>query len=156
MTTTKKLPSQDVLKRIYIYYNKVGLLVRRKDNTCGKISEDGYVYDTYRGQTYLTHRLIWKYVTGEDPDTIDHINGDKFDNRWHNLRSVPIEINNRNSKRHPNQKRDIPLSEERKALGFTERHGTLPPPSPESQPTIIINYNIIINEDDFKLPYNDK
>ncbi len=153
----KPLPSQEDLQREFIYYNKVGLLVRRKTNKCGNIAKDGYVYDTYKGKKYRTHRLIWKYMTGEDPDIIDHINGDKFDNRWHNLRNVDATLNSHNA-RAPlgNPNGTIPLSEKRKEQGFTERHGTEPPQSPESKPSIHINFNIVINDEDFKLPYNDK
>lgn len=152
----KPLPSQADLQREFIYYNKVGLLVRRKTNKCSNIQANGYVYATYKGKKYQAHRLIWKYVTGEDPDIIDHINGDRFDNRWHNLRNVDAALNSRNTRKKANQTNTLPLTEERKALGFTERHGTLPPPSPESKPSIEINIEIIINDEDFKLPYNDK
>lgn len=45
---------------------------------------------------YLFHRIAWKIVTGEDPDEIDHINGDTADNRWCNLRNVTTAENKRN------------------------------------------------------------
>lgn len=36
---------------------------------------------------YLCARVIWKWMTGEDPpDQIDHINCDRADDRWSNLR----------------------------------------------------------------------
>lgn len=49
---------------------------------------------------YHAHRIIWKMVTGEEPDMIDHINGDGFDNRWCNLRNVNRLINNQNRRLH--------------------------------------------------------
>jgi hypothetical protein len=36
----------------------------------------------------MAHRIIWKHVTGNDPEFIDHINHDRTDNRIENLRSV--------------------------------------------------------------------
>ena len=42
------------------------------------------------------HRVVWKIVTGQDPNVIDHINGDGTDNRWENLRSVTIAQNTLN------------------------------------------------------------
>ena len=167
----KQLPSQSYLQKDFTYYPSTGLFVRhkpsysRQSNTtvilskgyCGRIGKDGYISMSYNNRTYKAHRLIWKYMTGKDPDIMDHINGDKFDNRWRNLRNVDAILNSRNA-RAPldNPNGTIPLTEERKALGFTERHGTLPPPSPTSKPSIEINIEIIINDEDFKLPYNDK
>lgn len=37
---------------------------------------------------YYEHRLAWLYVTGNWPVEIDHINGDKVDNKFCNLREA--------------------------------------------------------------------
>lgn len=56
------------------------------------------------GQQCRAHRVIWKLVTGDDPLTIDHVNGDKSDNRLVNLRSVPQSENNKNKPTFSNNK----------------------------------------------------
>jgi len=47
----------------------------------------------------LMHRVIYKWMTGEDPEYIDHINQNKSDNRWANIRSCTQAQNNANIKR---------------------------------------------------------
>lgn len=60
--------------------------------------ERGYHQGWIKGQRYKAHRIIWKIVTGEDPITIDHINGATNDNRWLNLRNATTKENGRNRK----------------------------------------------------------
>lgn len=50
----------------------------------------------------LAHRVIWKMMTGDEPNDIDHINGNRSDNRFANLRSVTHETNGRNLSRRVN------------------------------------------------------
>jgi hypothetical protein len=46
------------------------------------------------------HRLAWLYVTGAWPKKhLDHINGDRADNRFCNLREADDAANNQNRKR---------------------------------------------------------
>jgi len=61
---------------------------------------DGYKHGTVRGVHYPAQRIIWKMVTGIDPDHADHINGVRSDNRLVNLRNVSASENSRNSARH--------------------------------------------------------
>jgi hypothetical protein len=58
----------------------------------------GYRRGRLLGFDVYAHRAIWALVTGEWPaGDIDHINGDRADNRWSNLRSVDRLTNSRNA-----------------------------------------------------------
>jgi HNH endonuclease len=47
---------------------------------------------------YKAHRLVWLYLSGEwPPEEIDHINGDRSDNRLCNLRAATSSQNGMNS-----------------------------------------------------------
>ena len=59
----------------------------------------GYIYIEIDGKSYSAHRLAWFYVTGNMPiDQIDHINRNKSDNRFENLREATHGQNRANSK----------------------------------------------------------
>lgn len=60
------------------------------------IENSGYIAVHMGGQRYLAHRVIWKLVHGSEPDIIDHINGNRRDNRLANLRNVTEAQNKRN------------------------------------------------------------
>lgn len=59
-----------------------------------------YVLCSYGGYRNAAHRVIWAMVTGEQPDTIDHRNGVKSDNRWINLRNGTQQENTQNRREH--------------------------------------------------------
>lgn len=76
----------------------------RSGSRAGTKTESGYVRIKFRGHLYFLHRLAWWVTCGEwpePPNEIDHINGDRFDNRFCNLRMVTSSQNhmNRTTKR---------------------------------------------------------
>ena len=73
------------------------------------IDTHGYKTITILKKPYLAHRLIWAMHYGVWPNgQIDHINGDRSDNRIHNLRDVSQSENQRNSKRRSDNKSGVP------------------------------------------------
>ena len=96
------LPSQQSLLKQLRYEVDTGLLWwkekkinRQMDKSCGTLHHNGYLYLRMDGRLYTLHRVIWKMVTGREPDHLDHINGCRIDNRLSNLREVSRNQNNR-------------------------------------------------------------
>lgn len=57
----------------------------------------GYRVGLIDGQTHRAHRVVWALYFGRPPEgQIDHINGDRSDNRIENLREVTALENSRN------------------------------------------------------------
>lgn len=57
----------------------------------------GYIQIPADGRKYLAHRVAFLMVNGSFPENeVDHINGDRADNRWINLREVTRTQNSRN------------------------------------------------------------
>lgn len=68
----------------------------------GRVKARGYIEIELGGATHKAHRLAWLYVHGELPvGVIDHINGDKTDNRIENLRDVTVAQNAQNQRLRP-------------------------------------------------------
>lgn len=65
--------------------------------TLGNPRGDGYRALSVCGKEQYLHRLAWFYVHKSWPKfVIDHINGDKTDNRLCNLRDIPQKLNLQN------------------------------------------------------------
>lgn len=73
------------------YRNAAGSVV-------GHLNSKGYLEITLRRKRYLVHRLAFVLMTGQHPVEVDHINGDRANNRWANLRDVTPAENSKNMK----------------------------------------------------------
>ena len=95
--------SVDRLKQLLHYNRRTGLFrwkVRRSTSSpagsiAGRTESKGYTQIGVDGTRYMAHRLAWLWCKGEISDAlvIDHINGDRGDNRIENLRAVSFTEN---------------------------------------------------------------
>ena len=87
--------SKDLLRELFDYkngqlinkYNRRG--TSKKGDCIGCVDKStGYIRTMVQGTNYRCHRLIWNWHNGDIPEdlVVDHINGDKSDNRIENLR----------------------------------------------------------------------
>lgn len=62
-----------------------------------RLNSHGYLCGKLLGRTYTAHRVVWLITSGAWPtDQIDHIDGDRTNNRLANLREVTRSGNMRN------------------------------------------------------------
>ena len=128
---TRPLPSKEELDQVFRYDPTTGEIFwrprtpamftagatakRPREHACNQwnsrwlgrpaacLKDDGYWYTHFNYRTLLVHRLAWKIMTGIDAPELDHIDGDKLNNTWRNLRLGSGANNQKNSpKRHDN------------------------------------------------------
>lgn len=91
-------PETGVLTRI-AYQTRAREIVPLPEPKPAGCLKDGYLRVSLFGRSFYVHRLAWLIVHGEWPDVIDHINGDRSDNRIANLRSITDAENHQNIRR---------------------------------------------------------
>ena len=101
MTNAAKLPLIDpaLVSSLFRYEEAAGRLYwlsRTPDRPAGAMASQYWAISIF-GRRYFAHRLVWAWHTREWPKgEIDHINGDKLDNRFENLRDVTRRVNKQN------------------------------------------------------------
>lgn len=95
----KPLPSLERLNELFTYepltgdirWKSIPANFRRAKvgDIVGTIGARGYLIVGVDRVQYLSHRIIWKMVTGADPaDQVDHADTNRLNNRWLNLRDA--------------------------------------------------------------------
>jgi len=103
----------DLLNHLFEYDKETGNLIWKikpssKGNRvkvgdiAGTVKSHGYLCVGINYNSYRAHRLIFLMHKGYLPKTIDHINGDRLDNRIENLRAVTASQNQHNRKTNAN------------------------------------------------------
>lgn len=82
----------------------------RRGAVAGHRDSHGYITIRVRGVGYRAHRIAWLLANGIWPEgDIDHINGDRLDNRLANLRVVSRQGNQQNMRRAPSSNKSTGL-----------------------------------------------
>jgi len=99
------LPPQEELHKLFTYNPDSGVIkwcIKPGKNLAagsiaGTIQNKGYRVIAIARKRYMAHRIIWMYMTGEDPREleVDHLNNNRLDNRWINLRLLEGRANHR-------------------------------------------------------------
>ena len=101
--------THSIISNKFVYNPTNGFLYRKFKTVplkkVGCINSAGYLILRVNNKPYLAHRIIWFLETGKFPKNfIDHINGDKLDNRRKNLREATNRQNQYNSSIHSHNK----------------------------------------------------
>ena len=101
--------TQKLVQEKLNYDELTGILTRKgiSSRKVGTIDNHGYIRLFVNNKRYRAHRVIFLYVNGFLPEYIDHIDGDRLNNKIENLRACTISNNQQNKKINSNNKSGI-------------------------------------------------
>ena len=108
----KKILTQEYLHSLFeykdgaIYWNKSREKVTA-GNKAGYVANTGYLLVGIDKNLFLNHRIIFMMNYGYMPTMIDHIDGNKLNNKIENLRDITRGQNRMNSKLQSNNKSGV-------------------------------------------------
>lgn len=93
--------TQDIVRSLLLYDPSSGIFTWLSPHkNAGKVAGSmgrRYLQINIESKSFYAHRLAWFYYHGQWPaHGLDHINGDRTDNRIQNLRDVPHRTNAEN------------------------------------------------------------
>lgn len=94
----------DVKKVVGVTYlpNSGQFMCSETKKLLGKVNNTGYLLIRHKGFSGLAHRLAFELMGVDTTDMcVDHVNHDKLDNRFENLRLITVGENNKNKKFEP-------------------------------------------------------
>lgn len=121
----RQLPSKEILDQLFRYEPETGKLFWKErpasffKETSGRsqkwsakqwnakhsgnealiiLDKRGYRVGRLFGKYVQSHRVVFKMLTGNEPDIIDHVDGVRSNNKPYNLRSVNISENAKNAR----------------------------------------------------------
>lgn len=108
---------------LYVIFKDGNVFSKTKNKFLSNNNVHPYVINEFvtkdgTGDTFQRHRVIWFYFNGEIPQgmQIDHISGDKLDNRLENLRCVTPYDNTHNKNTYKKFLKSVKSEERRKKI----------------------------------------
>lgn len=96
-----------LIENVLYWGDPIGINERKRgsqylNKPAGTVSPRGYIQVRRVRQKFMAHRIIWAMNYGCWPESgIDHINGDRLDNRIENMRDETQFANTKNAAKYP-------------------------------------------------------